>query len=362
MLSIMFKKRNLIIGGIILFIFVLIAVLPTASIYLSGARSTTNKDLRFFYIKEPISLSNLATQLEEQGLIDNTAAFISVGSYKGLDSASIAQGKYAIEPYTSYRTLLNGFTLNSNGNGNAEVAVDVTFNNCVDLKDLAEKVSACINIDKNKLETLLADPKTAEEFGFTAQQFPAMFLPNTYEMYYDTDEAAFLNRMAQEFKNYWTDSRKSQMKNIGLESPSQVVTLASIVYSEQSIVSEEWPIIAGLYLNRIHDGMRLQSDPTFKFCWGDKLKGVQRLLNIHREIDCEYNTYKIKGLPPGPICLPSTAVVDAVLNRAKHGYVYMCAKADYSHRHNFAVSGEEHMRNAKVFQRWLAGELKKKGK
>ena len=189
-----------------------------------------------------------------------------------------------------------------------------------------------------------------------------MFLPNTYEMYYDTDEDEFLNRMAKEFKNYWTDSRKSQMKNIGLESPSQVVTLASIVYSEQSIVSEEWPIIAGLYLNRIHDGMRLQSDPTFKFCWGDKLKGVQRLLNIHREIDCEYNTYKIKGLPPGPICLPSTAVVDAVLNRAKHGYVYMCAKADYSHKHNFAVSGEEHMRNAKVFQRWLAGELKKKGK
>ena len=257
---------------------------------------------------------------------------------------------------------MNGFTLNSNGNGNAEVAVDVTFNNCIDLKDLAEKVSACINTDQNKLETLLSDPKTAKEYGFTAQQFPAMFLPNTYEMYYDTDGAAFLNRMAQEFKNYWTDSRKSQMKNIGLESPSQVVTLASIVYSEQSIVSEEWPIIAGLYLNLIHDGMRLQSDPTFKFCWGDKLKGVQRLLNIHREIDCEYNTYKIKGLPPGPICLPSTAVVDAVLNRAKHGYVYMCAKADYSHRHNFAVSGEEHMRNAKVFQRWLAGELMKKGK
>jgi len=123
----MFKKRNLIIGGIILFIFVLIAVLPTAWIYLSGAKSTSNKDLQFFYIKSPISLSNLADQLEEQGLIDNTAAFISVGSYKGLDSTSIAQGKYAVEPYTSYRTLLNGFTLNSNGNGNAEVAVEVTF-------------------------------------------------------------------------------------------------------------------------------------------------------------------------------------------------------------------------------------------
>ena len=150
----MFKKRNLIIGGIILFIFMLIAVLPAAWIYLSGTKSTSNKDLQFFYIKSPISLSNLAAQLEEQGLIDNTAAFISVGSYKGLDSTSIAQGKYAIEPYTSYRTLLNGFTLNSNGNGNAEVAVEVTFNNCIDLSDLAEKVSACIDVDKNKLEAI----------------------------------------------------------------------------------------------------------------------------------------------------------------------------------------------------------------
>lgn len=104
----------------------------------------------------------------------------------------------------------------------------------------------------------------------------------------------------------------------------------------------------------------MQSDPTFKFCWGDILKGVQRLLNIHREINCEYNTYKIMGLPPGPICLPPTTVVDAVLNRVNVNYIYMCAKPDYSHRHNFAVSGTEHMKNARIFQNWLANELKKR--
>ena len=106
----------------------------------------------------------------------------------------------------------------------------------------------------------------------------------------------------------------------------------------------------------------MQSDPTFKFCWGDILKGVQRLLNIHRVINCEYNTYKINGLPPGPICLPPTTVVDAVLNMADVNFIYMCAKPDYSHRHNFAVSGAEHMKNARIFQNWLTNELKKKNK
>ena len=166
--------------------------------------------------------------------------------------------------------------------------------------------------------------------------------------------------MAAEFKEFWNSDRKAKLKSVGLESPSQAVTLASIVYSEQSINSDEWPIIAGLYLNRVNQGMKLQSDPTFKFCWGDKLKGVQRLLNVHREIDCPYNTYKIKGLPPGPICLPSPKVVDAVLNRSKVNYIFMCAKPDYTGRHNFAVSGAEHMRNADIFQKWLAAELRKK--
>ena len=149
-----------------------------------------------------------------------------------------------------------------------------------------------------------------------------MFIPNTYKFYYDTDEKQFVERMAKEFKLFWTNERKAKMKNIGLTSPSQVVTLASIVYSEQSIVSQEWPIIAGLYLNRLDKGIRMQSDPTFKFCWGDALRGVQRLTFEHRERDCPYNTYKYEGLPPGPICIPPTEVVESVLNPAKNDYIF----------------------------------------
>ena len=360
MLSIMLKKRRIVIGIICVVVLGLVILLPKGLVYLASTKSSINTESKFFYVKQHMSLAELATKLEKEGIISDKKAFISVGEYKGIAPNEIALGKYKIQPSTSFRMLLNGFTLNSNGNGNAEVEVEVTFNNCITIYDLAEKVSKCLFVDSAKLITLLNDPATLSKYGFTAQQFPAMFIPNTYKFYYDTDEKQFVERMAKEFKLFWTNDRKAKMKNIGLNSPSQVVTLASIVYSEQSIVSKEWPIIAGLYLNRLKKGVRLQSDPTFKFCWGDKLKGVQRLLNVHRDIDCEYNTYKINGLPPGPICFPSSKVVDAVLNRSNVDYIYMCAKPDYSHCHDFAVSGADHMKNAKVFQNWLAGEIKKK--
>jgi UPF0755 protein len=255
---------------------------------------------------------------------------------------------------------LNGFTKNSNGNGNAEIEVEVTFNNCRDIYQMAGKVSKCLDVDSAQLISFLQSGSTLSKLGFTVEQLPALFIPDSYQMYWDSNEEMFVDRMAQEFKNFWTTERKNRLSKIGLDSPSQAVTLASVVYSEQSVNADEWPIIAGLYLNRVNQGIRLQSDPTFKFCWGDQLKGVQRLLEVHRNIDCPYNTYKINGLPPGPICLPSPKVVDAVLNRADVDYIYMCAKPDYSGRHNFAVSGAVHMRNADAFQSWLAAELRKK--
>jgi UPF0755 protein len=118
----------------------------------------------------------------------------------------------------------------------------------------------------------------------------------------------------------------------------------------------EWPIIAGLYLNRIKKGMKLQSDPTFKFCWGDELKGVQRLTYEHRDRDCPYNTYKYSGLPPGPICIPPTQCVDAVLNREKNDYIFMMAKADHSGLHDFTINYSDHSRLAAIYSKWLKSE------
>ena len=359
----MFKKSKrgiyLTVAASILLI-VFLVLLPKLLVLWSGMSTTTNSENIPFLISSPTSPEALATQLEKAGLITDKAAFLKVASYKNLNKNRIALGMYEIQPHTSFRTLLNGFTINAAGNGNAEVEVPVTFNNCKTIYQMAGKVSACLSLDSSKLISHLLSGTTLSKYGFTVEQLPALFIPNTYKLYYDTDEKAFTQRMADEFKLFWTEARKAKMKAIGLNSPSEVTTLASIVYAEQSVNADEWPTIAGLYLNRIRTGMKLQSDPTFKFCWGDKLDGVQRLLAVHRNIVCPYNTYLVKGLPPGPINLPSTAVLDAVLNAPRVDYLYMCAKPDYSGRHNFAVSGAEHLRNAKDFQDWLGAEQRKK--
>jgi UPF0755 protein len=340
----------LLIGGVLIY--------PKFNIYLKGRNTTTNASKKELYIKNEINLEGLANLLEKEGFIDNRDAFIAVGEYKAINEKNIALGKYVVEPGTSYRNLLNGFKKNASGNGNAEVEIAITFTNCKVLDDVAAIVSSKTNLNQSELLEFMKSEATLNKYGFTIEQFPAMFIPNTYNMYYDITSDQFISRMAEEFKKFWTAERKSKMAAIGLKSQSDVVTLASIVYSEQDKVKEEWPIIAGLYLNRIKQGIKLQSDPTFKYCWGDKLDGVQRLLNVHRNIDCPYNTYKIKGLPPGPICIPPSEVVDAVLNRDNNNYIFMMAKPDYSGKHDFTVQYADHERLAAIYQKWLSNELK----
>lgn len=332
--------------------------MPKISLYLKSRKETINSEQIAYFIKSPTELKALAKDLENAGIVDDVDGFIAVAEYKGLNKENIALGKYVIEPHAQYRTILNGFKLNAAGNGNGEVEVNVTFNNCRDIYQLAGKVCANIMVDSTTLVAFLDDQATLDKYGFTRQELPALFLPNTYKMYFDTDEKMFVERMAKEYKNFWTEERKSKLSKIGLNRPSEAVTLASIVYSEQNRNSEEWPIIAGLYLNRINEGIKLQSDPTFKYCWGDQLEGVQRLLNVHRDINCEYNTYKINGLPPGPICIPPTEVVDAVLNRDNNKYIFMMAKPDYSGLHDFAIEYADHEKYASIYQKWLANEMK----
>jgi len=335
---------------------------PKFKLYLASQKTTLNTKNETFYILKSIHLDSLSLILFEKGIIDDQDLFQAVGKHKGMNARNTALGKYMISPNMSYSNLLNGFKLNRLGNGNGEVEVKVTFNNCSgpnQLEKISQKVAKHIQVDSAELAAFLLDPNTCKSYGFTESEFPSMFLSNTYQFFYDTDAESFTKRMASEFKSFWNSSRRSKLESIGLKKPSQAYTLASIVYSEQSRISDEWPIIAGLYLNRLRRNIKLQSDPTFKFCWGSELDGVQRLLFRHRDIDCSYNTYKQKGLPPGPICIVGTKLLEAVLNPASVDYIFMCAKADYSGRHNFTNSGRQHVNNANEFQRWLSNEQRK---
>jgi UPF0755 protein len=177
-----------------------------------------------------------------------------------------------------------------------------------------------------------------------------IFLPNTYEFYWNTSAEEFINRMLKEYSIFWNSSRKEKANNINLDY-YEVAILASIVEKEQTIKVDERPDIAGLYLNRISKGMKLQSDPTVIFAIGDF--SIRRVLKKDLKIKSLYNTYLNKGLPPGPICLPSINAIDAVLNASNHDYLFMCAKEDFSGYHNFAKNSINHNKNARKYRRAL---------
>ena len=326
---------------------------PSIVLFLAAQEKSVNTDDVVIFVKTGTNLEELENQLLDAGILKNGSSFGELAHYKGLTDSLVAAGKYVISPKYPVKHIAYGFKLNSLGNGNAEVEVDVTFNNCRDLYDLAGKVGKFIESDSANLVYYLTSNTTIQHYGFKHMNFPAMFIPNTYKMFWDTSPEEFVKRMAEEFKLFWNDYRKNKASSLKL-SQSEVVTLASIVYKEQGLVKEEWPIIAGLYLNRLRDNWKLESDPTFRFCWGRQLDGVQRLTYAHRSIDCPYNTYKYAGLPPGPICIPPAAVVDAVLNYQTHNYFFMCAKPGGENKHNFAHSYSDHLKNAKVYQQWLS--------
>lgn len=325
---------------------------PYARLYFYSLEETRNGEQTNFFVHSQTSLSELTSDLIEKGIVNDSVAFLKIARYKKLSDDKIAAGKYTIAPQTELKTLVNGFFLNRLGNGNAEQTIQVTFNNCRDLAQLCGKVARFTEVDSLSLYHFLSSPQLIDHYGFNEATFVSLFLPDTYEMYWDVSPQQFMDKMADAYKEFWSAERKDKARTTGF-SQSQIATLASIVYSEQGRISDEWPIIAGLYINRLHDNWKLESDPTFRFCWKDKLKGVQRLTNEHKNIACPYNTYQIFGLPPGPICIPPKKVVDAVLNYQHNSLYFMCAKPDYSGRHNFAHSYGEHLKNARIYQNWL---------
>ncbi len=233
--------------------------------------------------------------------------------------------------------------------------VKITFNNVRLIPDLAEKITRNLEMEPQEFEAALIKFSMNNTYGFTKDNVLCMFIPNTYEVYYNISTKSLLDRMHEEFKNFWNSDRTEKAKALGL-TPIEVSILASIVQAE-SVKSDEAPIIAGLYINRLKQGIPLQADPTLVFAVGDFT--LKRVLNEHKEVDSPYNTYRNRGLPPGPINLPEMNSLDGVLNYFHSDYIYMCAKEDFSGRHNFSASYQEHLRNADRYQNALTIEQRK---
>ena len=252
-------------------------------------------------------------------------------------------GRYRVSPDM---TCLQLFRLLRNG---SQEPMKLVVPNSRTMDRLASALSQSLMVDSAEIAGALTDSSYCDTHGYTTATIPALFIPNTYEVYWDITVDKLVERMERENDHFWTAERKAKAAACGL-TREEVATLASIV-DEETANDAEKPMIAGLYLNRLRLGMKLQADPTVKFAVGDFT--LRRILGKHLLTDSPYNTYRVEGLPPGPIRIPSIAGLDAVLNHVEHPFLYMCAKEDFSGTHNFARTLAEHYQNARRYIRAL---------
>lgn len=292
---------------------------------------------------EPVTLylrpgDNLSDKLQQAGV--RTAGLRVLGKVFHFRQRP---GKYVIFPgediITIFRRLRNGH----------QDPVRLVLPGLRTMPDMAGFLARKLMMDSAQVARAFADTSFVQTYGYTPETLPALFVPNTYEVYWNVSLPDLLHRLQREHDIFWNTDRLALCESIGL-TPVEVATLASIV-DEETAVDAEKPDVAGMYLNRMAISMPLQADPTVKFAVGDFT--LRRIMKKHTEVDCPYNTYIYKGLPPGPIRVASIAGIDAVLHHTKHNYLYMCAKEDFSGTHNFASNFNEHLRNARNYQRAL---------
>lgn len=280
--------------------------------------------------------------LYESNLILERSSFEWLAEKKNYRN-HIRPGRYRIQDGMSNNQLINMLR-----SGKQE-PVRLTFHNLRTLSQLAGIAGSQLEADSLQIMKLLNDHTYLKGFGYNPQTIPAMFIPDTYEFFWNTGASGFIERMKKEHDRFWSRPRQNLLEKTGL-SRIEVSILASIV-EEETIKKDEYPVIAGVYINRLKRGMRLQADPTVKFA--NNNFSMNRVLKKHLEKDSPYNTYKYAGLPPGPIRLPSPAAIDGVLNFHAHQYLFFCAKDDFSGYHAFAKTLQEHNRNARRYQQAL---------
>lgn len=339
------KKR---IGFTIIVVLVILLVFGLAFGYwayrmiMAPNVTTADGDDAVVYIPTGSDFDQVKTILYDATLINNIKTFEWVAKKKDYPD-HVKPGRYVVANGSSNNRLVNMLR------GGLQTPVMVSFNNIRNVDQLAGRISKQIEADSASISALLHNKEYINGLGFNNYTIPSLFIPNSYEFYWNTDEKEFVYRMQQEYEKFWTQERLDKAAKLGLK-PAQVSTLASIVCKETN-KTDEMPRIAGVYLNRLKNGWLLQADPTLIFALNDF--SIKRVLNVHKEVESPYNTYKYAGLPPGPICIPSLVAINSVLDAENHNYFYFCAKEDFSGYHNFAKTLAEHNRNAAKYQQAL---------
>lgn len=296
------------------------------------------------YVDKEVSFHDLGSYMEEKGWISDGGSFQKVAEHKKRLDAIMLPGLQTIEKKWNNKELVNQLYLAKD-----KGEVRLTFNNVRLKSELAKRLGESTSASGQEFLDLLTDDEYCAKKGFSAETIMTMFLPDTYQVYYKSGAEEIIDKLAEEYKKFWTDDNKTKATSLGL-TQSEISILASIVQAEQGQKIDEQPRIAGLYLNRIRKGMRLESDPTLVFANGDF--SITWVKDVHKEKDSPYNTYMYAGLPPGPINLPSKHAVQSVLDSEDHDYIFMCAKPKTGGYHNFAKTYKQHLVYAREYQKW----------
>ncbi len=306
------------------------------------AVNTTNQTKIYLYIPTNANYQQVIDSITKTNFLKNQNSFFDLAKERTL-KLRFKPGKYGIKTNQNNRQILNMLLA-----GNQD-AVNITFQNVRLKQSFVGLVTKKLECDSVSLIQLLDSANYVSKYGFTTDNVYTMFIPNQYQMFWNTSASQFFERMHKEYLKFWDKNRLKKAESLKLN-PQQVSVLAAIVDSE-ALMDNEMPTIAGLYLNRLQNGIKLEADPTVIFANNDFT--IRRVLNRHLRTASPYNTYLNMGLPPGPITMPSIKAIDAVLNHENHNYIYMCAKEDFSGYHNFASNIGQHLINAKKFQQAL---------
>ena len=317
--------------------------------YFFFASMSSSDETKYVYIDNDDTIDSVYTKVAEVAKASSMTGFKTLASHSKY-ADNIRTGRYGIRPgegaFVVFRHLKNGL----------QTPVNLVVPSVRTTERLAAELSKKLMLDSATIYHALADEATCKKYGYDTATIAAMFIPNTYDIYWNVSAEKLLDRMQKENQKFWNHERTEKARLIKL-SPVEVSTLASII-DEETANDGEKPMVAGMYYNRLMlrngeypNGMPLQADPTIKFAW--KRFDLKRIYNNLLSINSPYNTYKNPGLPPGPIRIPSIAGIDAVLNHVHHDYIYMCAKEDFSGTHNFARTYNEHLQNAKRYSEAL---------
>ena len=304
-----------------------------------------NSKEAYIFVSSDATFAEVRADLEP--LLKNIETFETLAKQKKYVN-NIKAGRFLITKGMTNNDIVNSIR-------SRNLPIKVAFNNQHTLADLAARISNQIEADSTALITAFTDKAFLESHGFTAANALGMYLPNSYEFFWNTSAKTFRNRMLKEYNRFWNASRLDKAKSIGFK-PHEVMVLAAIVHEESKQASEQ-PRIAGVYINRLNNAWPLQADPTLKFAAYQLPKYqntiIKRVLNVHKTINSEYNTYKYKGLPPGLIAMPDLTAIEAVLNYEHHSYFYFAADAKNPGFHQFAKTLKGHNQNARNYQAYL---------